>query len=39
MKNVDIYNDDLNDVAIPSKLDYQWYIYLAYKRLNDFGVV
>ena len=33
-----VYNDDLNGVPIPKNLDYQWYINLAYKRLNDFGV-
>ena len=33
-----ILNDDLNGVPIPKKLDYQWYIDLAYKRLEDFGV-
>ena len=33
-----IFNDDLNGVPIPKKLDYSWYIDLAYKRLNDFGV-
>ena len=33
-----IFNDDLNGVPIPKKLDYQWYVDLAYKRLNDFGV-
>jgi hypothetical protein len=33
-----ILNDDLNGVPIPSKLDYQWYIDLARKRLEDFGV-
>jgi hypothetical protein len=33
-----IFNDDLNGVPIPSKLDYQWYIDLAHKRLGDFGV-
>ena len=33
-----IFNDDLTGVAIPDKLDRQWYIDLAYKRLNDFGV-
>lgn len=33
-----IFNDDLNCVKIPSKLDYQWYIDLAKKRLEDFGV-
>lgn len=33
-----IYNDDLNGVAIPAKLDKQYYIDLAKKRLEDFGV-
>ena len=33
-----IYNDDLNGVQIPSKLDKQYYIDLAKKRLRDFGV-
>lgn len=33
-----IFNDDLSDVPIPKKLDYSWYIDLAYKRLDDFGV-
>ena len=33
-----IFNDDLTDISIPKKLDYQWYIDLAIKRLNDFGV-
>jgi hypothetical protein len=33
-----IFNDDLNGVPIPSKLDYGWYISLARKRLEDFGV-
>jgi DNA polymerase len=33
-----IFNDDLNGVPIPSKLDYQWYINLARKRLGDFGI-
>lgn len=33
-----IFNDDLNGVQIPKKLDYSWYIDLAYKRLEDFGV-
>lgn len=33
-----IFNDDMNGVPIPSKLDYQWYIDLAKKRLEDFGV-
>ena len=33
-----ILNDDLNGVPIPKKLDYSWYISLARKRLEDFGV-
>lgn len=33
-----ILNDDLNSVPIPKKLDYRWYIDLAYKRLEDFGL-
>ena len=33
-----IYNDDLTGAQIPKKLDYSWYIDLAYKRLEDFGV-
>lgn len=33
-----ICNDDLNSVQIPKKLDYQWYINMARKRLEDFGV-
>jgi DNA polymerase len=36
--NCFIFNDDLNGVPIPNNLDYQWYIDLAIKRLNDFGV-
>lgn len=34
-----IVNDDVNNKRIPKKLDREWYIDLAYKRLNDFGVV
>ena len=34
-----IYNDEVNDVKAPSKLDKNWYINLAIKRLNDFGVI
>jgi DNA polymerase len=34
-----IFNDDLNGVSIPDKLDHRWYINLAYKRLRDFGVI
>ena len=33
-----IYNDDLKGVPIPSKLDRQYYINLAKKRLEDFGL-
>lgn len=33
-----IYNGDLNGVSIPSKLDKQYYVNLAKKRLEDFGV-
>ena len=32
-----IFNDDLNGVAIPAKLDRGYYIDLANKRLEDFG--
>lgn len=34
-----IYNDDVNDVKCDSRLDKQWYIDMARKRLRDFGVV
>lgn len=33
-----IFNDDIRGVPIPRKLDYSWYINLAKKRLEDFGV-
>lgn len=33
-----IYNDDLRGVPIPDKLDRQYYINLAKKRLEDFGL-
>lgn len=33
-----IYNDDLTGVKIPAKLDREWYVALAKKRLDDFGV-
>ena len=33
-----ICNDDIRGMSIPSKLDRQYYIGLAIKRLNDFGV-
>ena len=34
-----IYNDEVNDVKVPKKLDKAWYIDLAQKRLKDFGVI
>ena len=34
-----IWNDEVNDVKVPAKLDKQWYINFANKRLSDFGVV
>lgn len=34
-----IWNDEVNGVKVPDKLDKQWYIRMAQKRLNDFGVV
>ena len=34
-----IFNDEVNDVKTPNKLDKEWYINLANKRLNDFGVI
>lgn len=34
-----IYNEEVNDVKVPNKLDKSWYINLATKRLNDFGVI
>ncbi|MPM87005.1 hypothetical protein SDC9_134098 [bioreactor metagenome] len=34
-----IFNDEVNGVKVPRKLDKQWYIDLANKRLADFGVV
>ena len=33
-----IENSNVNDLKIPAKLDRKWYIDLAYKRLNDFGL-
>lgn len=33
-----IFNDAVNGVAVPSKLDKQWYVDLAHRRLKDFGV-
>lgn len=34
-----IFNDEVNGVKAPSRLDKSWYIDLALKRLNDFGVI
>lgn len=34
-----IFNDDVKGVTVPDKLDRQWYIDFANKRLSDFGVV
>ena len=33
-----IWNDSVNGVKVPPKLDKQWYINTAKKRLKDFGV-
>ena len=33
-----IYNDDVNGIKAPEKLDKRWYIDLAEKRLCDFGI-
>lgn len=32
-----IFNDEVNGVKCPAKLDKRWYINMANKRLNDFG--
>lgn len=34
-----IFNDEVKSVPVPDKLDRQWYIDFANKRLSDFGVV
>jgi DNA polymerase len=34
-----IYNDEVNGVKVPERLDKEWYINLANKRLADFGVM
>lgn len=34
-----IFNDDVKGIPVPDKLDRQWYIDFANKRLSDFGVV
>jgi DNA polymerase len=33
-----VYNDDVNGVKAPAKLNKAWYIALANKRLEDFGI-
>lgn len=33
-----IFNDSVNGVNVPDKLDKSWYIDLAKKRLKDFGI-
>lgn len=34
-----IFNGDVKGVSVPEKLNKQWYIDLANKRLSDFGVI
>lgn len=34
-----LWNDDVNGVKVPKKLDKEWYITFAKKRLSDFGVI
>jgi DNA polymerase len=34
-----IYNEEVNGIKCPVRLDKQWYIDLANKRLGDFGVI
>lgn len=36
--NCFIVNNDVNGMKVPSKLNKQWYIKLAEKRIEDFGV-
>lgn len=38
-ENCFIFNDSVNGVKAPKKLDKQWYIDFAIKRLADFGVI
>lgn len=33
-----IMNDDIRNIKVPNKLDKQWYIDMAKKRLEDFGI-
>ena len=34
-----IYNKDVNEIPMSKKVDKQWYVKLARKRLEDFGYV
>ena len=34
-----LWNDSVNGISCPKKLDKQWYISVAKKRLQDFGVL
>lgn len=36
--NVFVFNEEVNGVEIPEKLDKKWYITLAKKRIEDFGI-
>lgn len=38
-ENCFIYNDEVNGVKVPDKLDREFYINMANKRLKDFGVI
>lgn len=38
-EHVFLFNDEVNGVKCPRKLDKQWYIELANKRLKDFGCI
>ena len=37
--NCFVYNGDVKNMAIHPKLDREWYVDLARKRLQDFGVI
>lgn len=37
--NCFIWNDEVNGIKVPDKLNKAWYISMAKKRLKDFGVV
>lgn len=36
--NCFIENSNIHSVGVPTKLNKQWYVDLAYKRLSDFGI-